>query len=348
MVPRRFILALLFPAALIACGTLGYYLLEDDYSLFDALYMTVTTITTVGFGEVHALSTTGRAFTIILMLGGVFTLFYAAGAVIQAVVSGELQSTLGKFRMEQSLSELQGHMIVCGFGRMGRLVCKEFASQKVPFVVIERNLELLEAHKVPAPGISLHADATSDEVLKHAGVDRAHALVTVLASDADNLYITMSARLLNEGIFIVARTEDEQAEKKLKRAGANRVVSPYTIGGLRVAHAVLRPTVVDFIELATRAEHMELQLEETQVSPASRLAGTTLKDSQLRHEYGIIIVAIKKAGGVMIFNPPSESSIEAGDILITLGHRQQLDELEKLAAPAPRGRPTVVIRQPPP
>jgi voltage-gated potassium channel len=182
----------------------------------------------------------------------------------------------------------------------------------------------------------LIGDATHDEILLKAGVKRARALVTVAASDADNLYITMSARLLNDALFIVARAEDEFAETKLLRAGANRVVSPYVIGGVRVAQAVLRPTVVDFIELATRTQHLELQIEETQISPRSLLVGTTLRDSQLRQALGIILVAIKKKTGEMIFNPAPEAVLESGDILISLGHRQQLDQLETLASGSDR------------
>jgi voltage-gated potassium channel len=180
-------------------------------------------------------------------------------------------------------------------------------------------------------GIALHGDATSDEILSKVGVERARALVTLVGSDADNLFITMSARLMSDRLFIVARAEDERAEQKLLRAGANRVISPYVIGGSRVAQAVLRPTVVDFIELATRTEHLEIQLEETQIAAASSLAGKRLHESQLRQQFGIIIVAIKTASGRMVFNPPGDAVIEPNDILIVLGNRQQLDQLEKMA-----------------
>jgi voltage-gated potassium channel len=329
MLLRRYILTLLIPALLILAGTLGYHVIEG-WSLFDSLYMTVTTLTTVGYGEVHPLSTAGRTFTMVLLLGGVFTLFYAAAEIIRSVVSGEVQTTLGRRRMALSLAGLRNHLIVCGYGRMGRLVCAQFSSQGIPYVLLERQAELLEDFDM-AHGIALHGDATSDELLLRAGVERARALVTVVASDADNLYITMSARLLNEKLFIVARAEDEHAEQKLVRAGANRVVSPYLIGGARVAQAVLRPTVVDFIELATRTEHLELQIEEMQVAAGSRLAGATLRDSQLRQELGIIIVAIKRAVGPMHFNPTPDTVMNVGDILITLGNRQQLDRLERLA-----------------
>lgn len=329
--PRRYLLFVLVPAGLILTGTVGYVVIEPSYSWFDGLYMTVMTVCTVGYGEVHPLSTRGRVFTIFLMLGGIFTLFYAAGELIRAIVSGEVRSVLGRFRMEQSLAQMNNHVIVCGYGRMGRLVCREFEKQKLPFVVIEHTAQPL-ADFAMRFGLFLAGDSTSDKVLKLAGVERARALVTVVGSDADNLYITMSARLLNDKLFIVARAEDDQAVAKLQRAGANRVVSPYAIGGARVAHAVLRPTVMDFIELATRSEHLELQMEESLIAPRSKLAGTTIQDSQMRQELGIIIVAIKKAKGGMVFNPPSDARMEAGDILITLGHREQLNRLELLAS----------------
>jgi voltage-gated potassium channel len=199
-------------------------------------------------------------------------------------------------------------------------------------VVIDRDSSVLEAFHV-AHGITLHGDATSDEVLRQAGVERARVLVTAAASDADNLYITMSARLLSESLFIVARSEEPETEPKLVRAGANRVVSPYVIGGQRMAMAVLRPNVMDFIELATRSDYLELQIEEARIEKGSALAGRSLKDSRVRQELGIIIVAIRKPDGKMLFNPDPEIAMEAGDLLITLGHRAQLDRLEAMARP---------------
>lgn len=326
---RRFLIALLVPAVLIVVGTFGYVAIEG-WSVFDGLYMTVMTITTVGFTEVHEMSPAGRSFTLMLMLGGIFTLFYAAGAVIQAVVSGQLQNAFGRQRMERNLAGLHDHMIVCGFGRMGRLVCQHFSEQHIPFVVVECNADVVDGMQIKH-GLTVLGDATSDETLRKAGVERARALVTLVASDSDNLYITMSTRLINETIFIVARAEDERAEQKLLRAGASKVVSPYIIGGSRVAQAVLRPAVVDFIELATRTEHLELQIEETRIGASSKLAGKNLIDSQLRKRFGVILVAIKKTGGKMMFNPPGEAVLEVGDLLIVLGPRAQLDELDRLA-----------------
>jgi voltage-gated potassium channel len=328
---RRFLMTLLVPLGLVLFGTFGYYLIEKEYDLFDGLYMTIITLSTIGYGEVHTLSTPGRVFTIVLILVGVATFLYAASAAVRAVVSGEVRELLGRQRMERSLAQLQDHLIVCGYGRMGRLVCQEFARQRLPFVVVEVNPALLAGFDLPY-GIPLNGDAASDEVLRQAGVERARGMVVVMTSDADNLYTTMSARLLNKKIFIVARLEDPRAEQKLRRAGANRVVSPYQIGGVRLAQAVLRPTVVDFIELATRTEHIELQIEESRVVASSPLAGTSIKDSRLRAELKVIVVAVKKGAGDMVFNPPPETVLEAGDIVVAIGDRQHLDELVKLAS----------------
>ena len=329
--PHRLVLLLLVPTVLLAVGTFGYWLIEPEYSLFDSLYMTVITLTTVGYEEVHRLSIRGRVFTIFLLFGGVFTLFFAVTEMLRAVVSGEVGELLGRQRVENRLANLRGHVIVCGYGRMGRLICREFSQQQLPFVLIDRNAEPLAEFDLPH-GLPLHGDATSDEVLRRAGVERAQALVTVAASDADNLYITLSARLLNDKLFIVSRAEADPAEQKLKRAGANRVVAPYAIGGSRVAHAVLRPNVVDFLDLATRPEFADLQIEETEIRPGSRLAGATLRDSKLRDEFGIIVVAIKKPGRAMVFNPPGDARMEAGDTLIALGHPNQISQLESEAA----------------
>lgn len=332
--PRRFLFLGLVPILLVIIGTLGYRFLEDEYTLFDALYMTVITLSTIGYGETHPLHTSGRVFTILLILGGVFTFIYSATEIIRTVVSGEIADILGKQKMERALAQLNHHIIVCGHGRMGRLVCREFSRLGKAFVVIDRNPEELKDFQMPH-GFALVGDAASDDVLKLAGIERAYSLVSVMASDADNLFTTMSARLLNPKLVIVARVEDMSSEQKMTRAGANRVVSLYQIGGTRVAHAVLKPTVVDFIELTTKTEHIDLQLEEAKIELHSPLAGCNLKDSRLRAEHQIIIVAIKKKKGHMLFNPPPESILEVGDILVAIGSRDQLGKLGVLA----RGKP---------
>ena len=328
--PRRLWILALVPAALVISGTLGYRLIEDEYTLLDALYMTVITLSTIGYGEVHPLSDAGRVFTIFLILGGVFAFIYSATEIIRTVVSGEMAAILGKRKMERTLAQIHDHIIVCGYGRMGRLVCKEFSRLGKPFVIVDVSAEELNDFAMPH-GVPLIGDATSDELLKQAGILRAHSLVTLMDSDAENLFTTLSARLLNAKLLIVARVEEEKSEEKLIRAGANRVVSPYDIGGRRVAQAVLKPTVVDFIELTTKTEHIALQLEEAKIEPHSPLVGINLRDSRLGAEHQVIIVAIKKQGGHMLFNPPAETVLEAGDILIAIGSRDHLGALDALA-----------------
>ena len=266
----------------------------------------------------------------VLIVAGVFTFFYFAMEIIRSIVSGELGEVMGKERLRERMTKMTQHVIVCGYGRMGRLVCQEFIREKMPFVVVDENAGAL-ADFDEELGVALTGDATSDEVLRRAGIDRARSLVTVMASDATNLFTTMSARLLNATIDIVARVEDTASEAKLYRAGANRVVSAYQIGGSRVAHAVLRPTVFDFIELATKTEHIDLQLEEMKVEPTSPLAGTTVRESHVREELKVIIVAIKKQPGHMVFNPGADEKLEPGDTLVAIGHRDQIDRLSQLA-----------------
>ncbi len=328
--PRRFWILVMVPTSLVVIGTVGYQIVDERYGFLDALYMTIITLSTIGYGETHTLDAKGKIFTMFLILSGVFGFAYSASEIIRTIVSGEFAEYLGKQKMEHALAHLKDHIIVCGYGRMGHLVCKEFSRLGEPFVAIDKDPESLKNFQLPH-GIALAGDATSDELLKQAGIERAHSLVTVMASDADNLFATMSARLLNAKLVIVARVEDSQSEEKLRRAGANRVVSPYQIGGTRVAHAVMKPTVVDFIELTTGREHIELQLEETTIERDSVLAGCSLRDTRLRANYQVIIVAVKKKVGHMVFNPPADTVFEPGDILVALGSLVHLANLDQLA-----------------
>lgn len=328
---RRILFAASLPVILVAVGMVGYHTIEG-WNYFDSLYMTVITLGTVGFGETHPLSQTGRIFTIVLILGGAFTMAAAVTSVIRSIVSGEVQRLLGRQRMERILNTLTNHVIVCGYGRMGRIICDELAQANQAFVVIDRNHELIE-HFPSRKGVALEGDATSDDMLKKAGIDRARALVSAVPHDADNLFITLSAKLLNDRIFVVARAEDPASETKLTRAGANRVVAPYLLGGGRVVQAVLRPSVLDFIDLATRTQHIELQMEETFVREGSVLIGKKLSESMTR-ENRIIVVAIKRSSGNMEFNPGGETVLNTGDTLISLGHRRDIDRLEQMAQPA--------------
>ncbi|MFO0737465.1 MAG: potassium channel protein [Labilithrix sp.] len=327
---RLFLLAAL-PPTLTAFGTVGYRLVEG-WSIFDSLYMTVITLTTIGFGEVHPLSPAGRVFTMFLSFGGIFTLFYAATELVRTWTTGELRKVLGRQRGEMAMNKLEDHVIVCGFGRMGRLVCQELSRVKLPYVVIDSEEARLADFSLQS-GVALHGDATLDDTLKRAGIERARAVVVVLPSDADNLFITMSARLLDEKVTIVARAEEEASVAKLVRAGANRVISPFLVGGAQVAQAILQPSVLDFIDVVTRGEHIDLQLEEVLLEAKSALVGKTMKKSGLRSELNVIVVALKRMGTPMVFNPPEETILGAGDTLVVLGARPQLDKVGVMAAP---------------
>jgi voltage-gated potassium channel len=312
--------------SVITFGILGYIIVEG-WGFFDALYMTIITITTVGYHEVHDLTKPGRVFSMALMLSGVGTVFYMFGVVAKVVLEGELRDILGRKKLTKKIENLKNHYIICGFGRMGSIICNELSHNKAPFVVIEGDPEIVAA--MDADMLTLQGDATQDSVLKEAGIDRAKGLISVLSSDANNLYVVLSARGLNQNLRIVARASEEGAEQKLKRAGADSVVSPYFIGGLRIAHTLIKPAVVDFIEFATRSGNLELQMEEVRVPGNSKIVHQSLHESGIGKNLGIIIVAIKRDEGDMEFNPTSSSKIETGDTLIAMGETNQLQALEE-------------------
>ena len=327
----RFSIAALI--SIIAIGTFGYSMVEG-WSLFDSLYMTVITLATVGFKEVQPLSSHGKLFTIILIISGTGMIAYTLSSLFQFTMEGQLRKILGRKKLESRISKLREHYIICGFGRIGHLICREFHSRPLPFVVVEKDPQLIE--RVEREGFMfVEGDATDDETLQAAGIDHALGLITAVTSDTDNVYITLTARGLNPKLFILARAGEEGSEKKLMRAGARKVISPYTIGASRMAQAILRPSVVDFIEIATASENIELQIEEIPVAANSSLAGKTLIDSGVRQSMGIIIVGIKQVDGQMIFNPPPTRVIEPNATLIILGERTAINQLEKIAGGAP-------------
>jgi len=325
---RRLILSLALIVFIVSFGTIGYMVVEG-WNFQDSLYMTVTTLTTVGYREVRELTSVGRWFTIILIIGGVGTMLYALSTGAKVLLEGEIQEALGRRRLEKKIRELRDHYIVCGYGRMGKIIVKELKSQRVKFVAIEKNAISQEKEEA----FLVIGDATQDELLKEVGIERAKGLITVLPTDAENLYVVLSAKGLNPNLFIVARAGEEGSEQKLLRAGADRVISPYLIGGLRIAHTVLKPAVVDFIELATQSGNIDLQLEEIPIPDVSRFSGLSLDQCGFGKDLGIIIVGIKKTSGDMQFNPTYRTLIEPGDTLIALGETSKLKVLEEMIAP---------------
>jgi len=317
-------------AAVIVAGTAGYVLIEG-WSLSDAFYMTVITITTVGYGEVHPLSPAGRAFTVAIILTGVGSFFYAFTLFMSLLAGGDLVARWEGRRLARMLDNLDDHFILCGFGRMGEIIAREFSRQQVPFVVIERSAERM--HLAMEQGfLAVEADASQEDVLKRVRIDRARGLVAAVSTDAENVYAVLSARLLKPDLFIVGRAETEDARAKLQRAGADRVISPYHIGGLQLAQTALRPAVVDFVQLATSSENLDLTLEQVHLADGSPLVGRTLIDAGLRQKYGVVVVGIRRADGKMDFNPPPEASMRGGDDLVVLGRTASLRELEHAAS----------------
>jgi voltage-gated potassium channel len=324
---KKLIPVLTLVLLIVAFGTAGYMVIEG-WNILDSIYMTILTITTVGFREVHDLSPKGTVFTILLIVGGVGTALYAFTAGARFILEGEIQNIFGRKKLEKKIKELKDHYIICGYGRMGKIIARELHEEGAQFVVIEKDPESLGEKEEM---LAVIGDATRDLSLKEAGIEKARGLISVLPNDAENLFVVLSTRVLNPTVLIVSRAVEEDSEQKLLRAGANKVVSPYHIGGLRMAHTVLKPTVVDFIEFTTRSGNIELQMQEVTVQEGSRLIGMSLEVCSVGDDMGVIIVAIKQATGETRFNPTHQSVIKAGDVLIVLGERSKLKAFEERA-----------------
>ncbi|MCX5877874.1 MAG: potassium channel protein [Deltaproteobacteria bacterium] len=318
--------ALLF--MVLSFGTAGYMLIEK-WSFLDSLYMTVITITTVGYREMGPMSPVGMVFTIFVVFSGMGLIIYILGAVAQAMVELQLGSMIGRRKLLSKIRSMKNHYIICGFGRIGKIICRELKANSIPMVVIDNSPGIdatMEHEEIPF----IHGDATAEEMLVDAGIERAKGLVSVVRSDADNVFITMSARGLNPGLFILSRAEEEHTEKKLMRAGANRVVMPYHIGGQKMAHAIVKPAVSDFLEFTVHNRRIGLEMGEVVVSENSHLSGVKLADSGIRQQMDVIIIAIQKKDGEMKFNPSSQTQIESGDTLIALGESEDISRLAKI------------------
>ncbi len=317
-------------ATLLVVGTLGFHFIEG-WPLFDGLYMVVTTFTTIGYQEVHPLSHAGRIFNLGLIIAGFTTVFLGIGALTQALVEFEFENLFGRRRMEREISRLTGHYIICGAGRVGRSVARELARKPAPFLVIEANEAKAERYRPEFP-LLVVGDATQERILREARIDHAAGLVAATTTDAINTYIVLTARSINPKLKIIARASEDNAEKVLRTAGADIVVSPYHFAGHRIAHSFLRPNVVDFIDVAmVQQSELGLEIEEIQVAPTSSIAEKTIASSHIRGQHGIIVLAIKREGEPMHYNPASDDVIHAGDFLIAMGKPTNLRELEGIA-----------------
>jgi voltage-gated potassium channel len=315
---------------IIAGGTLGFMWIEH-YPAFDAFYMTLITVTTVGYAEVHPLSFHGRIFNSFLIFFGVIMLLLSVGGMTQVIIELELTQYFGKRRTRKMINELKDHIIVCGFGRVGRGAARELQRAGVPFLIVDKSEDRVEwAMRDGMLGVL--ADATDDETLKQAGVLRAKGLIATLQSDADNLFMILSAKALKPTLQVSARIASEQSEKKMRLAGADHVFAPYDMTGNRMAQVMLKPHVFQFIDFTTKAMGLDVGIEQFNVPVSSGYASKSLIESQLRRGVGVIVLAIRKAGGEMQFNPPPEAEIEAGDFLIVMGESANLRRLERLLA----------------
>jgi voltage-gated potassium channel len=325
---RRILLIVGLLVIVLVAGTVGFVFIEG-YPWFDAFYMTLTTITTVGYGEIRPLSHTGRLFNSFLIVFGVSTIFLASGAMTQTIISFELQDRYGKRRKRRMIEQLHDHFIICGFGRVGRNAASEFQRANVPFLVIDRSEQRIE--KAASAGmLGIVADATRDDSLREAGVLRARGLIAALPADAENLFIILSARTLNPKLTVVTRASEEEAEEKLRRAGADTVFTPYSMTGRQLADSLLRPHVVEFLDFGRSNIGPEVRMEQVCVTPNAQLTHKTFGELAELRTSGVIVLAIRKKGGATTFNPPPEFEISAGDFLIVMGERSNLQRLEQI------------------
>jgi voltage-gated potassium channel len=309
-------------------GTLGFIWIEH-YPLFDAFYMTLITISTVGYEEVHPLTFQGRIFNSFLIFFGVTIMLLAVGGMTQVIIELELTQYFGKRRTRKMIDKLQDHIIVCGFGRVGRGAAHELKRAGVPFLIVDKSEDRVEwAMRDGMLGVL--ADATDDETLRQAGVLRAKGLIATLQSDADNLFVILSAKALKPSLQVSARVASEQSEKKMRLAGADHVFAPYDMTGNRMAQVMLKPHVFQFIDFTTKGMGLDVGIEQFSVSSSCEIASKSLAESKIRSELGVIVLAIRKSDGRMLFNPPAEAEINGGDFLIVMGEAASLTKLEQV------------------
>ncbi|HTA68124.1 MAG TPA: NAD-binding protein [Bryobacteraceae bacterium] len=316
--------------AILTGGTLGFILIEG-YPPFDAFYMTMITVSTVGYAEVHPLSHAGRVFNSFLIFFGVTIMLLAVGGMTQAIIELELNQYFGKRRNRKMIDKLNDHYIVCGFGRVGRGAAAELQRAGAPFLVVDKNEDRVE-WAMKSGMLAVLADATNDETLRDSGVLRAKGLIATLSSDADNLFVILSAKALKPSLLVSARIATEETERKMRLAGADYVFAPYDMTGYRMAQVMLKPHVFQFIDFTTKNLGLDVGMEQVRVPASSEFVSKSLEEMQLRRELGVIVLAIRKSDGRMLFNPPADAEIHGGDFLIVMGESANLQRLEQMLA----------------
>lgn len=302
----------------------------EGWSLMDAFYMTIITLATVGYSEVNPVSMEGRIFTVVLIFLGVGYFLYVIGGIIQFLVEGRIRLVLGRRKLDTQINKLKDHFIICGYGRIGRVLARFLIEKYVDVVVVERDERRIA--KMDDDGVLyLVGEATDENLLERAGIHRAKGLVTAVATDADNVFLVLIAKQLNPDLFIVARASQNETKKTLRAAGADKVISPYDLGARRMAHAILRPTVIKFLEMAFADETVDIQVEEAKIRPDSELVGKSIKDSGLRQNYDLITIVIRKPDGQMIFNPNADTILQAGEILVVVGSAKNIKRLQRIS-----------------
>jgi voltage-gated potassium channel len=312
----------------ILAGVIGYSLIED-MSVMDSFYMTVITVFTVGFREVQVLTPAGQLFTIFIILGGVGTILFTVTKFGEIMYEGGMESFLWRKSMERQIKNLKDHYIICGHGRMGQTVRERLWKEEVPFVVIDKQEAQLSSLDQIKHCPYIQGDATQEEVLLQAGAKKAKALAALLPSDADNLYLTLTAKLINPSLFVLAKAMDDEAEQKIMQIGANKVVRPYKLGALRIAQGLMRPALADFVDIIIRRQELSLLMEEIVVPKEAKLVGRTLSECGIRQKANVIVVAIKKPGEDVVFNPSPGMEIQGGDTLLVLGDGNDIKKFEK-------------------
>jgi voltage-gated potassium channel len=321
-------LSIFLTLLLFGIGTAGYMIIEG-WSPGDAMYMTLITLATVGYGEVHQVSGPGRIFTGILIVLGVGYFMYVGGSLVRFLVEDRIRVIFGRRKLDKQIANLKNHYIICGYGRIGRVLTRYLTERYLDVVVIEKNSHRQSV--MDEDGVLyLLGEASDESLLLKAGIKEARGLITAVATDADNVFLTLIAKHLNPDIFVVSRAIQNTAKRTLQAAGADKVISPYDLGARRMAHAILRPTVIRFLELAFTDDSTDIQVEEIQVKSTSRLLNVELKNSGIRQQLDLIILTIKKADETMIFNPKADTRIELNDTLVVVGRAKSLKRLEHM------------------